>query len=196
MPLDQTMPATAGASITGRAGIRARPRPRRSVVLVAALALAACSPDAPPAQPADTKAMMLQHVQPEAQHYWNAVSYISDAQGSREIVPANDAEWERTAEAARRLRAWGEKLQTPAYAAGRGEDWADFSRGLVDAAAAAEAAALTKDPAKVLEAGGTLYNVCSACHEVYMPSPAGLAPTDQGTPAHWPTTGPAPTATR
>lgn len=122
--------------------------------------------------------MMNLRVQPEAQAYWQAVQYISDAQGSRQIVPQDDAEWKRTADAAARLKALGARMKQPDYAAGKGADWQDFAQGLVDAAVRAERAALSRKPDQVLEAGGTLYNVCSACHEVYMPSPGGLAPAD------------------
>lgn len=143
--------------------------------------LAGCS-GSQPAEPADTKAVMNLHVQPEAQLYWQAVQYISDEKGAREIVPQNDAEWSRTAEAARKLMALGESLKQPRYAEGKGADWQDFAQGLVDASGRAEAAALTRKPEQVLEAGGTLYNVCSACHEVYMASPGGMAPTDLSSP--------------
>lgn len=147
---------------------------------LALVALAGCSGQQS-TEPADTKAMMNQHVQPEAQLYWQAVQYISDEKGAREIVPKNDAEWNRTVEAARKLKALGETLKQPAYAQGKGADWQDFAQGLVDASGQAEAAALSRKPEQVLEAGGTLYNVCSACHETYMKSPGGLAPADQST---------------
>ncbi|MEO5598438.1 MAG: hypothetical protein ABIQ66_07445 [Novosphingobium sp.] len=141
-------------------------------------ALGGCSGEKP-VQPADVKAAMNQHVQPEAEIYWQAVQYISDEKGAREIVPHSDVEWNRTAEAARKLKTFGESLKQPAYAQGKGTDWQDYAQGLVDAAGRAETAALARKPEQVLEAGGTLYNVCSACHEVYMPVPGGLAPTDQ-----------------
>ena len=148
---------------------------------IGALALAAlsgCSGERP-IEPADVKAMMNQHVQPEAQLYWQAVQYISDEKGVREIVPQNDAAWNRTAEAARKLKVLGESMKQPIYAQGKGADWQDFAQGLVDASGQAEVAAQSRKPEQVLEAGGTLYNVCSACHEIYRPSPGGLAPTDQ-----------------
>lgn len=148
----------------------------KRMVIAAALtvvALGGCSSEQP-VEPASTKEMMLARVQPEAQHYWDSVQYISDEQGSREIFPTNDAEWERTAQAARELKATGEELKGARFSAGRGADWMEFSQGLVDAAAAAEAAALTRKPEAVLEAGGTIYNVCSACHEVYMPNPTSI----------------------
>lgn len=153
----------------------------RAVGALALAALAGCSGQKP-LEPADVKAMMNLHVQPEAELYWQAVQYVSDEKGAREIVPQNDAEWNRTAEAARKLKALGETMKQPSYAAGKGADWQDFAQGLVDASGRAEVAALARKPEQVLEAGGTLYNVCSACHETYMPSPGGLAPADQASP--------------
>jgi len=68
-------------------------------------------------------------------------------------------------------------LRTPAYAKGRGQDWQEFAQGLSDAAGLAAQAAAAKNVNEVLEVGGALYNVCSACHQAYMKSPASLAPT-------------------
>lgn len=143
---------------------------------VAALLLCGgCSgQDAPPA--ADVKGEMLQHVQPAAQTYWSAVQYISDEMGQREITPQTDAEWNEVVEAARKLKDYGAVLKKPEYAVARGTDWQDYANGMIEVAGEAEAAALSHSPERVLEVGGTLYNVCSACHEVYMPSPAGAAP--------------------
>ena len=126
--------------------------------------------------PADAKAQMIEHVQPAAQTYWNGVQYISDEKGAREIVPTNAKEWNETIEAARALKQAAEALKQPAYAANRGTDWQDFAEGLVQAATRAEAAAQSHQPDQVLEAGGTLYNVCTACHEIYLPNPVRLGP--------------------
>ncbi|GLI96384.1 hypothetical protein [Sphingobium sp. BS19] len=127
-------------------------------------------------KPADAKAYMIEHVQPAAQNYWDAVQYISDEKGAREIVPTNAEEWNRTVEAARVLKQSAEILKQPAYAANRGTDWQDFAEGLAQAAARAETAAQSHEPDTVLEAGGTLYNVCTACHEIYLPTPVRLGP--------------------
>lgn len=130
----------------------------------------------PETPPVDIKALMANHVQPTAEVYWNSVQYISDETGSRKIEPHTDAEWTRTQKAAATLRQLGEQLKAPAAAGGRGTDWQDFAQGLADVAAQAEQAAKDRSPDKVFEVGGALYNVCSACHEVYMPLPGGAAP--------------------
>ncbi|MEA3538252.1 MAG: hypothetical protein U9R73_03880 [Pseudomonadota bacterium] len=141
------------------------------------LALAGCGQKEAPVQSADVKAMMAQKVQPASQTYWNAVQFVSDENGTGEVVPQNEAEWAAVVQGAAQLKQLGEDLKRPEYAANRGSDWLDFAQGLVDVAGQAELAAKSKDPDQVLEVGGTLYNVCSACHEVYMPGPIRLAPT-------------------
>jgi hypothetical protein len=156
------------------------------IVAISAAAILLCSGCSAQEEPkaADVKAEMLQHVQPAAETFWNAVQFISDGNGSREIVPQTAAEWQEVIEGARALKKYGATLQGPEYAAGRGADWKDYAKGLVDVAGQAEAAAQSHDPDKVLEVGGTLYNVCSACHEVYMPNPVSVAPgvpTDEKT---------------
>ncbi len=132
------------------------------------------SADAPPA---DVHKLMVEKVDPSAKSYWNAVQYVSDETGNHEIRPRNDAEWTRTREAAERVGQYAALLRTPAYAKGRGQDWQEFAQGLSDAAGLAAQAAAAKNVNEVLEVGGALYNVCSACHQAYMKSPASLAPT-------------------
>lgn len=141
----------------------------------AVVCLSGCSQsDAPKA--ALVKEQMAGTVQPTAQVYWNAVQYISDEQGTRKIVPTTDAQWQQTVDAAAKLRSMAQMLKQPEYAANRGTDWLEFAQGMADVAGQAEAAARARDPDGVLEAGGTLYNVCSACHEVYLTNPVRLAP--------------------
>lgn len=142
------------------------------------LVLSGCS-GGEPVEQADVYSMMLRQVQPEAEAYWQAVQYISDESGLRRIEPKNDAEWSRVAEAARNLRSLGEAMKAPAYARGKGSDWLDFSQGLIDVSGPAEEAANARNLEQVLAVGGTIYNVCTACHEVYMPNPPIMAPSER-----------------
>lgn len=116
------------------------------------------------------KEFMAGQVETTAQIYWHSVVYISDESGYHEIVPETDEDWERVRQAAADIGEFGELLQTPAYADGRGQDWVQISQGLVDAAKQAELAAQNHSVDDVFEAGGTLYNVCSACHQFYPPA--------------------------
>ena len=140
---------------------------RRTLTLFAfTAALAGCQTE----PKASVKEYMAGEVQPTAEVYWNAVQFISDEQGDHEIVPRNDAEWENVRQAAVRLGEIGAELKEPKYAEGRGAAWIDFADGLIEVSAQAEKAAVDKSTEAVFEVGGTVYSVCSACHQAYPPA--------------------------
>lgn len=136
-------------------------------LFVLGAALAACGDER---AGSDARDYMQSHVQPTAEIYWNAVQYISDETGSHEIVPETDAEWAQVRAAAAELAAIGAELKEPRFAEGRGAAWIDFSNGLIEVAGKAEQAAAAKDVDAVFEVGGTVYSVCSACHQAYPPA--------------------------
>lgn len=117
------------------------------------------------------KDLMANEVQPTAEIYWQAVRFESELVDGkvveRDIRPTTDAEWEKVRQAAEDIGKFGELLQTDAYTEGRGADWKEFAKGLVDSAKLAEQAAVDKDTDKVFEVGYTVYSVCSACHQAY-----------------------------
>jgi len=116
------------------------------------------------------KAFMANEVQPTAEVYWNAVQFISDETGDHDIRPQTDAEWQKVADAAAKLAEQGRMLKEPGYAEGRGDAWLEFADGLIAVAGKAEEAAKSKNPDAVFEVGGTVYSVCSACHQAYPPA--------------------------
>jgi hypothetical protein len=111
--------------------------------------------------------LMADDVQPTAKIYWDSVQFISDETGDHDIRPQTDADWARTRAAATRLGELAALLRTPGYTEGRGEDWTTFANSLTEVSRLAEQAADEKNPDKVFEVGGTIYNVCTACHQVY-----------------------------
>jgi hypothetical protein len=111
--------------------------------------------------------LMADDVQPTAKIYWDSVQFISDETGDHDIRPQTDADWARTRAAATRLGELAVLLRTPGYTEGRGEDWTTFANSLTEVSRLAEQAADEKNPDKVFEVGGTIYNVCTACHQVY-----------------------------
>jgi hypothetical protein len=134
-----------------------------------------------PAAPEKTvQQLMAEDVQPTAKIYWDAVQYISDENGTRDIVPQTDADWKKVKDAATRLGEFAELLKTPGYTEGRNADWTQFASSLADVSKQAEQAAVEKNPDKVFEVGGTMYSVCSACHMVY---PATTGPEASETPS-------------
>lgn len=132
--------------------------------------LGGCNQSEPAAPEQTIQQLMADVVQPTAEVYWESVQYISDEQGQHEIVPETDEDWQRTRDAATKLGELGALLKTPAYSEGRGEDWIEFSNSLIEVSKLAEQAADERSVDKVFEVGGTIYNVCSTCHQVYPPA--------------------------
>ena len=139
---------------------------RITAAAAVALLMAGCN-QAPAAPEKTVQQLMAEDVQPTAKIYWDAVQYISDESGDHDIKPETDADWAKTKAAATRLGEFAALLRTPAYTEGRGADWTTFANSLTEVAKLAEQAADAKDPDKIFEVGGTIYNVCSACHQVY-----------------------------
>jgi hypothetical protein len=139
------------------------------IAIAGSLLVSACDRGPPPPEKT-VQQLMADDVQPTAQIYWNAVQYISDEQGEHDIFPRTDADWKKTRDAATRIVELAELMQTPGYADGRGEDWVQIAKSLADVGRLAEQAADSKDPEKVFEVGGTMYSVCSGCHQVYPPA--------------------------
>lgn len=165
---------------------------RFAALTLPALLLASCA-DEPVEQPyGPAQKFMAEQVQPTAEIYWGAVGAVSELVDGEpvftEFEPETDEDWEKVRLAAVSLREFGEVLATPAYADGRGEDWIDFSNGLKEVSQLAEQAAIDKDPDAVFEVGGTIYSVCSACHQMYPPAdvPEGVTVEDMGADANRP----------
>ena len=140
-----------------------------AIALASSALLAACD-RGPPAPDKTIQQLMAQDVQPTADVYWKSVQFISDETGDHDIFPRTDEEWASVKAAATRLGEYGELLQTPGYSEGRGEDWLQFSKSLVEVSKLAEQAADEKSTDKVFEVGGTVYQVCTACHQVSPPA--------------------------
>lgn len=150
-----------------------------------ALALLAGCNRAEPAKPEsalvrahDIQQLMAVVVQPQADVFWRSAGTVSDASGSHDLTPTTDEGWLATRSAAATVTEMGNLLMTPLYAEGRGDDWIQFSKALVEIGRKAELAALDRNSDAIFEVGGTMYNVCSACHQAYPPkaAAAGAAP--------------------
>ena len=149
-------------------------------IAIACAALLAGCEQAPPPPERTAQQLMADVVQPTAEVYWDSVQFISDETGDHDIRPETDADWAKTKAAAVKLGEYGELLKTPGYTEGRGEDWTTFANSLIEVSKLAEQAADAKDPDKVFEVGGTVYSVCSACHQVY-PATTGPEAEDGAT---------------
>lgn len=122
------------------------------------------------------KTLMAAVVQPQADVFWKSAGSVSDDKGAHDLRPTTEEAWLRTQSAAATLTEVGNLLQTPLYAEGRGKDWIQFSKALIEIGRKAEKAARERAGEDVIfEIGGTMYNVCTACHQVYPPA-AGEIP--------------------
>ncbi len=158
--------------------------PKRALAVAAMLLLASCTEAKPDLPYGTVQLMMANEVQPTSEAYWDSVRYVSELVDGKEVFtefePKTEADWLKVEQSAAHLGELGEALKTPAYSEGRGDDWQVFAQGLVDVAKAAGDAAKTRDPDKVFETGGLIYNVCSACHQAH--PPAALAPGESQDP--------------
>jgi cytochrome c556 len=137
------------------------------VAILGAAMLASCSKPQP--EPNHVQQLMAEVVQPQADIYWHSAGSVSDEEGVHDLTPTTDEGWQKAADAAVKIGEAGKLLMTDKYSSGRKEDWRRFSQGMVDIAEKARQAAADHDEDKVFEVGGTMYDVCSACHQAYPP---------------------------
>ncbi|HEY3516904.1 MAG TPA: hypothetical protein VGL98_07630 [Gammaproteobacteria bacterium] len=151
--------------------LRAR-APTRYALVGAYLAALGCAhqPEVPPPpyKPVTTVLELMESVIAHAaESYWGSVQVIVDETGVHERVPQTDEEWESVWAAALSIAESGNLLMMAPRAVDDGA-WMQFARSLVDAGAAAAAAAEAHDVEGVFAAGEQVYNVCTACHTRYL----------------------------
>ena len=123
----------------------------------------------PPFNPIATTAVLMRGtISLAAADYWASVSIVVDLEGEHENFPADDEEWSRVWASAITLAESGNLLMMAPRALDQG-DWMRLSQDLIDAGLEAARAADAQDPMAVLDAGENVYNVCTACHEQYIP---------------------------
>ena len=123
-----------------------------------------------------TQQLMANVMEPTAQVYWKSSGFVIDEQGEHDLTPTTEEGWLATRTSAATITEMGNLLMTPLYAEGRGDDWIEFSRALVEIGKQAEQTAIDRDSDAIMEVGGTMYNVCSACHQIYPPQIASETP--------------------
>jgi hypothetical protein len=146
------------------------------------MALAGCSgakepPAAAPAAAAPpfhttltTKQLMSWIIDPNAVAIWNSVGSVVTDKGTEEKHPKTDAEWATFRNAAATLVESGNLLMLDGRAVDN-DQWMATSRGMADAAATVLEAAEAKDVEAYFDAGGALYDACTACHSKYLVAP-------------------------
>jgi len=163
-----------------------RPITISTALVLAAIGLAGCTaeepaPEAVAEAPAPevvmppfksiipTAVLMRTMVTMAAEGYWESTAIIVDAEGVHENYPQTDEEWFEVWSAAITLAESGNILMMPAHALDQGE-WMRLAQDLVDAGFEAARAADDQDFMRVLDEGEKIYNVCTECHEKYVPS--------------------------
>ena len=138
----------------------------------ALLLLVACASDAPPPptthfEPAgDVKQVMVGILDPAADVLWNSVRTIIDTKGTHEYAPRTSEEWGAVWRAALTIAESGNLLMMEGRARDK-DRWMTLSRALLAAGKQAVTAAATHNPQAVFDAGGQVYEACSACHAAY-----------------------------
>lgn len=131
---------------------------------------AACgrAPAPPPFKPvADTKLLMQAVIDPTADEIWDSVRTIVTAQGSEEIRPRTNAQWDAVRNHAVTLAESGNLLMMVPRAKDGGE-WMKRAQELVDTSERAIRAAEAKNADQLFTVGGEIYESCSNCHQKYM----------------------------
>jgi hypothetical protein len=145
---------------------------RRVLVLALAASTIACGRgpgpvEGPSAQTAfaSTREIMDGIVIPYSQAIFDAVAY-ENAQLTR--APRNDDEWHRLYVQALAVAEAGNLLMIDGRAKDQ-RDWIELAHQMSLKAAAVAKGASLKDVDRVLDAGGELYETCTACHAKYVP---------------------------
>ena len=106
-------------------------------------------------------------VDPSATAIWNSVGTVTTQKGTEEHHPETDEEWATFRNAAAMLVESGNLLMLDGRAVDS-DQWMSTARGMADAAATVLQAAEAKDVEAYFDAGGTLYEACTACHSKYL----------------------------
>ncbi len=143
-----------------------------AIVAVAALGLA-CSQspqsEPPPFQPVSTVGQLMHDVvYPHAHQVWKSVGTIVTAEGTEEIRPRSDLEWEDVHSGARTLMEAGNLLMMDGRAIDN-EAWMEHCRELIEASATVLKSAEAYDADAVFTQGELIYNACQNCHRDYRP---------------------------
>lgn len=147
------------------------------VSILAALALAGCGRETPPAQtsaaPAATPAAAdfkpVANVRQVMLGITVPASNIVFAVAGE--APKDDAAWENVEASALAVAESGNLLLMKPRAKDEPE-WKQYALALIDAGTKAAAAARTKNAENTGTAGDDLYNTCEQCHAKYLPKPA------------------------
>ena len=145
-------------------------RMKASLIITTLLLVTACNQQPPPAQTPFQAVTDIHHtmeliLDPAADLIWASAGTIITAEGEQELAPTTDEGWHKVEQAAAVLAETGNLLMMPGRAVG--DDWVEYSIGLIEAGKLALQAARDQDSDALFDAGGRIYQVCLACHNQY-----------------------------
>jgi hypothetical protein len=114
-----------------------------------------------------TKQLMTWIIDPNATAIWGSVGSVATDKGTEEHHPQTDEEWARFRNSAATLVESGNLLMLDGRAVDK-DQWMATAKGMSDAAAQVLEAAEAKDVEAYFDAGGALYEACTACHSRYL----------------------------
>ena len=104
---------------------------------------------------------------PASEAIWVSSGYVITEEGEFSLEPTNEEEWERVLYGAKVITESASLLSIPSRSKNRNE-WIVFAGLLEGVGQKAFEAAEKKDVEALFEVGAELYQVCVACHQVYM----------------------------
>jgi hypothetical protein len=115
---------------------------------------------------ATVKQIMKGIVGPAAQRVFDSVGSTVTKNGTEVKAPRTDEEWEAVGNDAAALIESGNLILMSGRAVDKG-DWVKMSQAMIEAGKAVMKATKDKNPDRVLETGGDLYESCDNCHRKY-----------------------------
>lgn len=173
----------AGESARLRGGMKFGVVVLRKMFVLVVLAMSGCSAeikvsDEPPYRAiTDTKKFMNWILDPSADVIWGASGWILTVEGEQDLTPTTQEGWDAVRNAAATIAESGNLLMMPGHAM-EGDDWLEISAGLTATAELLIDAAERKDSEAIFNLGGTLYNVCVSCHQLYVLPEATQSPAN------------------
>jgi hypothetical protein len=133
--------------------------------------IASCANDPQAASPqyawvTDVGQTMQLIIDPAADIVWDSAGSIITAAGEQDLAPTTPEDWAKVKAAAAVIAESGNLLMMPGRSAG--PDWNEHAKGMITTGKLAMDAAQQQDASALFEAGGSIYQVCLACHEQYM----------------------------
>jgi cytochrome c556 len=129
--------------------------------------LLGCSPkNDPPISPLTLQQLMGWVIDSNADVIWDSVKTITDINGTKEIFPKTDAEWESIRNSAATLVEAGDLLIAKSKNK-EDKQWVEFATRLSQTSMKALQATQDKNKDALFDAGGEIYNACKACHDKY-----------------------------